>query len=138
MKILVKTLFDCAPTGTTGHFRPSELPLVDRQGSRITNQAEWNRSRNKQRNWETVLQVVSLRCQPTHIETPQYRDQHWVFSYVVDIEGVYGQGDKDLTMLLQDCNGVPMIVNLDETQLTSSMLCTSGPDQNIWFEALNS
>ena len=139
MKIACKTLFDCSVTGITGHFKPSQLPFQDRSGQLVTNQFEWNRSRNQQRNWETLLQIIGLRTQPTVIQAPTLFDGSWCFEFETASDGVYSSSNNvsDLTLLYQDCRDVPMIVNLNnETQLIP-MLCVSGANQNIWFEAVN-
>lgn len=139
MKIACKTLFDCSVTGITGHYRAAQIPFKDRAGQLIDNQVDWNRSRNQQRNWETLLQVLGLRTQPDILAEPYCRDGVWYFEFETANEGVYDvSGEEDpLAGLLQDCNGVPMMLNLDEQSAVTPMLCTSGRDQNIWFEPIN-
>jgi hypothetical protein len=39
--------------------------------------------------------------------------------------------------LISECNGVPMILGLNETMVTQPVLIAAGQDQNIWFEAIN-
>lgn len=135
MKIDCKTLFDCSATGVTGHFRPSQIPFVDRAGQAVDNMQSWNDSRNQQRNWETLLQIVGLRTQPQDIVYPYCNDGVWHFSFTVESEGVFGlSGDPDpLAGLLQDCNGVPMLVNLSERMGLEPVLTSWGENQNIWF-----
>jgi hypothetical protein len=139
MKIAGKTLFDCSATGVTGHYRPAQIPFVDRSGQTINNQAEWNRSRNQQRNWETILQVLGLRTQPEILVEPYCQDGVWHFEFETSSEGVYDiAGNPDpVAGLLQDCDKIPMVVNLDENVLITPVLSTSGKDQNIWFAAIN-
>jgi len=139
MKIACRTIFDCQATGVTGHFRPSQIPFQDRAGQDIRNQTEWNRSRNQQRNWETLLQIISLRTQPTVTQTPVLDQGHWCFEFETATEGIYSStGDiTDLSALYQDCHNVPMIVNLDEPTELSPFLCVSGSEQNIWFRLVN-
>lgn len=134
MKIACRTLFDCSPTGTTGHFRASDLPRQDRLGNDIVDQFTWNRSRNQQRNWETLLQVVQLRSQIDIIEQPERNSDGWHWQFAVEQDSVYGQ---DFSALYQDGAGVPMIVGLGEIGVTGSVLITAGPSQNIWFQAIN-
>lgn len=135
MRIKCTTLFDCSATGTTGHLRISELPFVDGSGTMVTNQPGWHRSRNQQRNWETLVQLISLRCQPTIVDKPQRDDHCWSFVFEVDSAGVFG-GDQ-FDALLNDCRGVPMVTGLTETNWTSSVICVDGQDQNIWFRTIN-
>jgi len=139
MKIQGRTLFDCSPTGITGHFRSSQIPFEDRVGQVIRNIDDWNRARNQQRNWETLQQMISLRAQPYIIKSPQVRDNQWVFEFEVEAAGVYSTtADIDnLTGLLNECAGIPMIVNLNETEQLEPSLTINGPNQNLWFETIN-
>jgi hypothetical protein len=45
--------------------------------------------------------------------------------------------ENDITVLVNECEGVPMIVGLNETQTQHSVLITQGSDQNIWFDTIN-
>lgn len=139
MKIQCRTLFDCSRTGITGTFRPSEIPYQDRAGQMINNHPDWNRSRNQQRNYETLLQIFGLRTQPQEITQPVCQDGTWQFTFESENEGVFGvYNDPDpLAGLLIDCEGVPMVQNLTEKSTLSPVLTTQGPQQNIWFETIN-
>lgn len=135
MRILCRTLFDCEATGITGHYRASQIPFYDRIGNLIENQPSWNRSRNQQRNWETLLQIIGLRCQPMDIVSPQRNQDHWQFEFSVESDGVFGgEGFDDL---YRDCDGVPMIIDLDESPGVRPVISVTGPDRNIWFETVN-
>lgn len=136
MKISVKTLFDCSVTGTTGNFRPSQIPFRDQTNALVQDQLGWTRSRNRQRNWETLLQVLSLRTQIENI-TPSLRvGKHWCFSFDIDNPAVYGN-NGDLSLLIQDCRGVPMVHGIEHEQTEMRALEAAGPDQNIWFQTIN-
>lgn len=135
MRIQCKTLLDCTATAVTGHFRASQIPFRDRAGQLVDTAVAWNRSRNQQRNWETLLQLVALRCQPMDIVLPQRVQDHWQFEFTVESAGVFGT--EALEDLYRDCDGVPMITGLDEDPHTRSMVVISGPDRNIWFRPLN-
>lgn len=139
MKILCRTLFDCSYTGITGHFRVAEVPFTDRAGQRITDQLEWNRSRNQQRNWESLIQIFSLRTQPQDMTIPVCRDGVWEFEFKSESEGVFEIFDNPdpLAGLKQDCEGVPMMINLNEKPDLAPTICISGEGQNIWFETIN-
>lgn len=139
MKILCRTLFDCSCTGVTGNFRPGELPFQDRAAQTIQSQLDWNRSRNQQRNYETLLQIFSLRTQPQNITVPVKIDNAWQFEFDSESEGVfdvYGNADP-LAGLKLDCDGVPMVMSLGEALGTGPTICTQGPQQNIWFDTIN-
>ena len=139
MKIQGRTLFDCSPTGITGNFRSSQIPFEDRVGQVIRNIEDWNRARNQQRNWETLQQMISLRAQPYILQVPQVIDNQWIFEFEVETAGVYSvTGEVDnLTGLLNECAGIPMITNLNETVQLEPSLIIDGPDQNLWFETIN-
>jgi len=136
MKILVKTLFDCSDTGTTGNFRPSQMPYRDSGDHLIQDHGSWSRSRNKQRNFETLLQVFGLRTQLESVSAVECRGHEWQFTFEVANPAVYGELES-LDLLLQDCEGVPMLTQLDEKIPLKSVLSTRGQDQNIWFSSIN-
>jgi hypothetical protein len=134
MKISVETLFDCSVTGTTGNFKPSSIPHRDLINNKIHDYSSWSRSRNQQRNWETLLQVMGLRCQIENIESSQYRDGRWYFSFEVENPEIFG---GELSLLKHDCQGVPMVTALDEDTPQIATIQTQDPDRNIWFTAVN-
>ena len=136
MKIQVRTLFDCSPTGVTGHFQFGKIPFEDRVGQTIQDESDWHRSRNQQRNWETLLQIISLRAQPVAITPTQKTDKGWQFEFEIEAEGAYStNADPDnLESLYIDCAGVPMMTQLDEAADVGSQL---EPEKNIWFSAVN-
>jgi hypothetical protein len=139
MKIICKTLFDCTYTGVTGNFRPGQIPFRDRAGQAIEEIADWNKSRNQQRNWETILQLISLNTQPQDIVLPQCNNGTWQFEFRVESADVFAANNSTdpLAGLKQNCTGVPMIVNLNETSTIEPVLSASGSQQNIWFETIN-
>ena len=136
MQIRCRTLFDISHTGTTGHFKSSQVPYNDRVGNKITDLATWTRSRNQQRNFETIMQVLQLRTQLFDLQQPIYTAGHWQFDFAIEFEGVY-QLDRDpYGTLKNDCEGVPMLVGLDEKHILTPVLTTDGSQQNIWFETV--
>jgi hypothetical protein len=139
MKILCQTLFDCSYTGTTGHFRIDQVPYQDEQGQTINSITDWNRSRNQQRNFETILQMISLRAQPEILSRPQHQENSWQFEFAVEAAGVYSNdGTADSTaQLLTECAGTPMITGLTEQSDIEPCLIVQGNNQNIWFKTIN-
>ncbi len=139
MKVLCRTLFDCTHTGVTGHLRPQQLPFTTKTGLVIHTPDQWNRSRNQQRNWESILQIISLRTQPMNIVYPVKQKDSWNFEFEVEAEGVLSGGYQtdELSGLVGDCEGVPMITGLDESIAITSTLHAQGSNQNIWFSAIN-
>lgn len=139
MKILCRTLFDCSRTGITGNFRVAELPFKDRTNQDIRNQQDWNQSRNQQRNYETLTQIFGLRTQPQNLTLPVRIDGAWQFEFESESEGVFDvYGDADpLAGLKLDCEGVPMVLNLNEIPGLAPTIRTQGSQQNIWFDTIN-
>ena len=139
MKIVCRTTFDCSYTGVTGHFRSSEIPFTDRAGQLISNQAAWHRSRNQQRNWETLMQVIGLKTQPLNVTKPIHKEHAWEFEFVAEAEGVFSITDNTdpVAGLKQDFDGVPIMVDLNEKSGVVSTVTTHGPDQNIWLDTIN-
>ena len=128
MKIRCTTRFDITATGVTGHCKPSRIPFTDASGSYINDQSAWNLARNKQRNWETITQLISLRTQVDNITQPVYDNGRWSFEFEVDSDTIFTIDDDPLAVLKQDCDGVPMLLSTTDATLTSS---------NIWFELIN-
>jgi len=132
MSIQITTDFDCRPTGVTGHYRENLLPFTDQLGQSVTNMTTWVRSRNQQRNWETIMQLISLYTQPVRVSQVRAKDQRWQFEFDTDFDDVFAVNDDPVGRLLQACDGVP-VINYVEQQLTTLL----HPGVNIWFDALN-
>jgi hypothetical protein len=137
MRIQCRTQFDITATGITGHCKPSRMPFRDSAGTTITDQADWNRSRNQQRNWETLTQLISLRTQVVDLTFPVKENDLWVFEFTVENESLFLDNNDSLAVLKSDCQGVPMLIGLGEIAIADAVLAV---DQNIWFEliAINS
>ena len=103
MKIRCYTLFDITNTN-----------ISHRQNhSVVTNQAEYVKQRNQQANFETMLQVISMRSQPENITTPkqlsvskkdlrwgdkiQFKTDDvimWSFSFTISHSGVFADDSR--------------------------------------------
>jgi len=85
------------------------------------------------------MQMISLRAQPTVITEPKCMDGVWSFEFSVETPGVYSTNNDvdNLDGLLNECDGIPMIVGLDEADDIEPSLITSGPKQNLWVETIN-
>lgn len=114
------------------------MPFEDRAGQPVTDLTSWNHSRNQQRNWETLLQILGLRAQPMDLVMPVCRNGVWEFEFLIEAEDVYNVDGNILGGLEQDCNGVPMVTGLTEHAGLGRIIITQGTDQNIWFSLLNS
>lgn len=134
------TLFNITSTGVVNRSRPDPA-----------NVQKWVHDRNTQCNYDTVLQVISLRSQPeivkspTRIEVPadkfgflyQFDDNMtcWKFEFEVQHPSVFENGIIPLGALYKDCEGVPMILCEDQVD-TPPFLNISEELRNIYFEAL--
>jgi hypothetical protein len=129
------TLVDITETGV---IRDSESQQLDR---------------NQQRNWETVLQCISLLAQPMEISQwipcqcecvekqfefgSEYRGPHrvWIFNFSVEHEDVFSDGQDQFARLDRVIDRVPVITYLTETaRFLLPILHTSGPIKNIYFK----
>lgn len=135
MRVRCTTTFDITTTGVRGSFSANRLPFRDHTGREIQDQSQWHHARNQQRNWETINQLISLRTLP-HSITDSHRLAYtdvamWEFEFTLDQDSALARGDDPFGAVRQDCRGVPMIVNLDETPGQIALLEV---DRNIWFE----
>jgi len=131
------TLVDITPTGQTSYSPEVEL------------------ARNQQRNWETVLQILSLRTQPIVLETMTlfedvtyfknnfgigYTGKHrvWSWKFSVDYADVYQDNFDHFGLLKSDFKLTPIILGLTETaEPELPLFYTSGPSKNIYFIPLD-
>jgi hypothetical protein len=133
MKIKVSTRYDCRRTGVVGHYRAGSAHFTDQAGQPVFNQFTWNRSRNQQRNLETLTQLVGMRTQLASMTDPVEENSLW--SFVIEPERPEVFADN-LVSLMSDCDGVPMMTHLGEQPHTGPVLKISGSDQNIWFQII--
>jgi hypothetical protein len=139
MKFACQTLFDITATGVTGHCKSTRMPFRDSAGQIIQDELSWNRSRNQQRNWETITQILSLRTQLFDLKTP-IQDQtrtRWMFEFETESDGVYGTDNDPTQVLRSDAQGVPMLRELNNDPDIDTVLITEGPRQNIWFAPIS-
>jgi hypothetical protein len=132
IKVQVDTKFDITATGTTGHFKSTRIPYQDSADQEITDIISWNRSRNQQRNYETLLQILGLRTQILEVTAPRCLDGKWQFEFCVEAAGVFGE-DENFSVLYNDADGVPMLRDLDNDADVEAVVITLGPKQNLWF-----
>ena len=85
------------------------------------------------------MQLISLNTQPQDIVPPQFNNGVWQFEFRVESADVFAASNNSdpLAGLKQNCTGVPMIANLNETDVIDPVLSAVGSDQNIWFETIN-
>lgn len=145
-RICCYTLFDITQTGVMNRSRPSEGDIEN-----------WVHRRNTQCNFDTVLQVISLRSQPEVISIPRLVEMTsdeiekfgflyeptegstavcWSFEFEVHHSSVFENGIIPLGALYKDCEGVPMINCKTQSINTPAMLDISDELKNIHFEEL--
>jgi hypothetical protein len=144
MRIRCLTLFDITKTG-----------IGRRQAATIEDTVKYNKARSQQINFETVLQIISMRCQPEQITDPQKTEiipteqywgylycnakqkiPQWEFRFVVEQKEVFFNGIHELGNLYSDADGVPMIIKLEEWDKLSTQINISTELKNIHFEVI--
>lgn len=135
-RISCKTSFDITSTGVRNHYKGSTTPYRTLDGQMISTAADWNKARNQQRNWETINQLISLRTLPENISTPACEDGWWTFEFTIDSIETLSTDTEVLGYLLQDCQDVPMVSNLDEQKDNGPFLISRGNNANISFQLI--
>ena len=127
------TLVDITPTG-----------VVSQKSNNVL-------ERSQQRNYETVVQILSLRTQVKMIDcwnftkdiskyhfgiNHQGEHQIWSFLFSVEYQNVYASGPDMYGSLKYDFSYIPILTNLNETaEFEKNMFYTSGPWNNIYFKS---
>lgn len=140
------TLFDITPTGVINRFKPAG-----------PNDLTWAYKRNTQCNFDTILQIISLRSQPEVVKSPtklQLVNQdydifgflyqtpsedinyYWQFEFEIQHSSVFENGIIKYGALYEDCKGVPMIVCDTNINNLLSVLNISVELKNIHFEEI--
>jgi hypothetical protein len=132
-RIRISTTFDCTTTGVTGHYKAAQLPFRDRAQQLIDSESAWLRSRNQQRNYETLMQIVNLYTQPINSSSARHENDQWSFEFDTEFDGVFSTGDDSLGLLKTAATGVPMLSKLDSRQIVTDSLL---PDVNVFFEEI--
>ena len=140
-RIRCYTLFNITQTGISNRSKPDE-DVVD-----------WVKRRNTQCNFDTILQVISLRSQPDVIKLPtkvtltkEYNDfgvsyqdediQFWSFEFEIQHPSVFANQISDLGSLYSDCEGVPMLHDDEQHHLCPIFLNISLELRHIYFEVV--
>lgn len=149
-KLKCYTLFDITRTGNV-HRRPPVNGTIEQT-------KRWETSRNTQTNFDTIIQVLSLRSQPENITDPvqeivvfddsfdmfgflfdneDVAQSYWSFEMTIPHDKVYNDSNTELGNLLRDCDGVPMIKVGTEWDKLPNFLDTTPELKNIHFEVVN-
>lgn len=143
-RICCYTLFDITRTGVLNRSKPIDNAVDD-----------WLTRRNTQCNFDTILQVISLRSQPEVIKIPEryqldaealekfgflYNTEeicyYWKFEFEIQHPSVFENGIIPLGALYKDCDGVPMINTEGQHSLCPKFLDVSVELQNVYFEVI--
>jgi len=145
-RICCYTLFDITQTGVLNRSKPQETDVQD-----------WILKRNTQCNFDTILQVISLRSQPDIIKIPTKNiitdtdlekfgflftideanpSYYWKFEFEVQHSSVFENGIVQFGALNKDCEGVPMILCPNQISGLMPFLNVTDELRNIYFEAL--
>ena len=138
------TLFDITNTGVVNRSKPPEHDIEN-----------WIHRRNTQCNYDTLLQVISLRSQPEVVRVPvkvEMTDEIrakfgmsvdenaarvcWKFEFEVQHPSVFYNGNEPFGSLYKDCEGVPMILCDRQNENVTSLLNITPELKNIHFEEL--
>jgi len=144
--ITVYTLFDITETGVVRSFKMDNLPFTTISGVTILRELEWRFARRQQSNLEILLQVMSLRVQlhdvvshssvveglNNHKFNKKFKGKHRVWSLTFGVEQVDAliDGNNPIGALCNDCNHVPMLIDLNETISDNYLDCNKA---NIYF-----
>lgn len=146
-RIRCHTLFDITSTGVLNRKAPSTYTVDELKA--------WEHRRNTQANYDTILQVISLRSQPEEnsittekvINFKEFQnfgflfddeeDQKcWHFDFTIQHPKVFYDGIDELGSLLTDANDVPIIKTDTTWSKLPNFLDTSLELRNIYFEIL--
>lgn len=136
-------MFDITQTGVLNRSKPNQEDASD-----------WLNRRNTQCNFDTLLQVISMRSQPEIIKYPykilmneeifnkfgflykmdETENYCWIFEFEVQHARVFENGIVEFGALYKDCENVPMIICPEQTVHTSNFLDISHELKNIYFE----
>lgn len=134
------TLIDITPTGFTRRPKTPEDMI----------------RRNQQRNYETFVQLISLRSQPEIIHKPVRLENikiedHifgsyympslfpytiWSFDFSSDHFSAFALNNDPVGNLVRDFDNVPIIDRLDETATVQGVTSTIGEHRNTYFQVI--
>lgn len=141
------TLFDITTNKIVGRKPPMDYTEAQKK--------EWQLSRNSQLNFDTIIQLISLRSQPENIslvtkDTVKFKETdifgflfeeeedqtYWFFDFSISHSKVFDDGISELGLLHSDCDGVPMLKTSKEWNKLPDFLDTTPELKNIHFEVI--
>ena len=137
------TLFNITKTGVRQRGKIPDDVQVDK----------FIKQRNSQNNFDTLLQVISLRSQPEVFKDPMslrnnlkdlkfgfiYESTNefcdvWYFDFEVHHPSVFGDEIDSFGNLYKDCTNIPMMKVEKEHSMLSNFLDISPELKNVYFE----
>tara|TARA_R110000823_G_scaffold75450_3_gene172614 strand:+ start:5281 stop:5790 length:510 start_codon:yes stop_codon:yes gene_type:complete len=126
------SLVDITRTGVLAPYKSDVSTFVDSAKQIVNDESAWTRSRSQQTNWETIIQVISIRTQPMSIRTPKLHpnvdlDAHqfgslftglhnvWIFSFGVEHRSIFANKAGYFGSLFDDMHNIPVVTDLLET-----------------------
>jgi len=144
-KIIVRTLFDITATDILRNYKPAYLI----KHSTIKTEKDWIKARKQQQNWETVMQLISLRANPMFINKPitrkvkldeygyhMFGGQEWMFYFEVESNDVFRSDNDPVGLLKEDFKNVPMISGLKDDVVDCEYFRINEPQINVLFKVV--
>ena len=134
-------MFSISPSGDAGLNYYTCVTLIDITKTNVVHhyskgisesEADYNIKRNQHRNYQTMLQVIGLRCQPMFLSDPvMYPDEDltdfeqafgsnyitgnvWAFNFGVEQEDIFLSSKGPAGLLIDDLHNVPIVTGLLE------------------------
>lgn len=102
------------------------------------------------RNWNTMIQIISMRAQPVLLKEPKLIQADlsfysfgskytglckiWSFDFGIEARGAFKEGENPVFSLMQDSVMVPMTVGLSETaEMDPACIITNSELRNTYF-----
>ena len=154
-KFRCSCLFDVSATGVTTNTRMKGVPFTTTTGVVIKNTFELNFARNQQRNFDTLIQLFSMRTQVVWNSPVKMLENEkasnwgfgkaykgnfnvWQFAFEIGSSDPWlktSKTDFDYCYFLrEDAEQIPMLLGLLETAKLEPLLVATGPETNVLFE----
>jgi hypothetical protein len=127
--IKIFTDFDITNTGVIRNYKEGTLPVKIGRNV-IHTMEEWILKRRQQSNWETMIQIISLRAQVLNLQTIELSDG-WCLEFDIEATDVYQCDNDPVGLLKNDFSNVPLLTGLTEHTRLSEFVVV---DQNIRFK----
>lgn len=108
-----------------------------------------NKKISQQANFNSLLQAIGMRSNVSWAADPKMhtgalpddidgKAVHWIWTFDVEREDVFLEGNDPVALLVNDLNGVPVIDGLDNSvDITPAAFQTKGKNQNTWLTIMS-